>query len=77
MCLRLCSNIVDSNDKLSPWLMWLSELSAYLQTKGLLVQFPVRAHAWVVGQIPSRGHVTDNHILVSLSISPSLLSKNK
>ena len=25
-----------------------------LQIKGLPVQFPVRAHAWVVGQVPSR-----------------------
>ena len=29
-------------------------MSADLRTKGLLVQFPVRAYAWVVGQIPSR-----------------------
>ena len=27
-----------------------------LQTKGSLVQFPVRAHAWVAGQIPSGGY---------------------
>ena len=38
-----------------PWLVWLSGLSAGLWTKGLPVQFPVRAHAWVVGQVPSRG----------------------
>ena len=30
-----------------PWLVWLSGLSASLRTKGSLVQFPVRAHAWV------------------------------
>ena len=35
-----------------PWLVWLSGLSAGLRTKGLLVQFPVRAHAWVAGQVP-------------------------
>ena len=29
------------------WLVWLSGLSASLRTKGSLVQFPVRAHAWV------------------------------
>ena len=26
-----------------------------LRTKGLPVRFPVRAHAWVAGQVPSRG----------------------
>ena len=51
-----------------------------LQTKGSLVQFPVRAHAWVVGQVPSGGHVRGNHTLMFLSPSyslPSLLSKNE
>ena len=42
-------------NKTYPWLVWLSGLSAGLQTKGLLVRFPVRAHAWVVGQVPSMG----------------------
>ena len=28
-----------------PWLVWLSGLGTGLQTKGLLVRFPVRAHA--------------------------------
>ena len=62
------------------WLVWLSGLSASLQTKGLLVQFPVRAHAWIVGQVPSGGHVRGNHTLMFLSLSFSLLSplsKNK
>ena len=36
-----------------PLLVWLSELSAGLQTKGSSVQFLVRAHAWVAGQVPS------------------------
>ena len=51
-----------------------------LRTKGSLVQFPVRAHAWIVGQVPSRGCVRDNHTLIFLSLSfsfPSSLSKNK
>ena len=64
----------------APWLVWLSGLSASLQTKGLLVQFPVRAHAWIVGQVPSGGHVRGNHTLMFLSLSFSLLSplsKNK
>ena len=30
-----------------PWLAWLSGLRAGLQTKRLLVRFPVRAHVWV------------------------------
>ena len=36
-----------------PGQWWLSGLSASLRTKDLLVWFPVRAHAWVVGQVPS------------------------
>ena len=51
-----------------------------LQTKGSLVWFPVRAHAWVVGQVPSRGRMRGNHILMLISLSfsfPSPLSKNK
>ena len=32
-------------------LVWLIGLN--LQTEGSLVQFPVRAHAWVAGQVPS------------------------
>ena len=56
--------------------MWLNGLSASLHTKGLLVRFPVRAHAWVVGQVPGRGRVRDNHTLMFLSFSvPSPLSK--
>ena len=31
-----------------PWLVWLSGLSTSLQTKGLSVGFPIRAHAWVL-----------------------------
>ena len=55
-----------------PWLVWLSGLSTGLQTKGSLVQFPVRAHAWVVGQIPSEGYERGNYTLVFLSLSPFL-----
>ena len=62
-----------------PWLVWLSGLTASLRTKGLLVQFPVRAHAWVVGQVSSKGaRETQPHTDVSLPLFlPSLLSKNK
>ena len=35
-----------------------------------------RAHAWVVSQVPSRGWVRGNYILMFLSL-PSTLSKNK
>ena len=59
-----------------PWLVWLSGLGVILQTKGSPVQFLVRAHAWVVGQVPSRGRTRDNHTLMFLSLS-SPLSKNK
>ena len=38
-----------------PWLVWLSGLSASLQTRGSLVWFPVRAPSWVSGQVPSGG----------------------
>ena len=34
-----------------PWQVWLSGLSTGLWTKGSQVQFPVRAHGWVVGHI--------------------------
>ena len=60
--------------------MWLSGLNASLWTTGLPVWFQVRAHAWVVGQDPSRGHGRGNHTLMFLSLSfslPSPLSKNK
>ena len=49
--------------------MGLSGLSASLQTKGLLVRFPVRAHSWVVGQVPIWGHVRGNHTWMFLSLS--------
>ena len=51
-----------------PWLVWLSGLSAGLQTKGSLVQFLVRTHAWVAGQIPSREHARGNHTQMFLSL---------
>ena len=28
------------------------------------IQFPVRAHAWVSGQVPSRGRYKRNHTLI-------------
>ena len=41
--------------KIYTWQVLLSGLSAGLQTKGSPVRFPVRAHAWVAGQVPSEG----------------------
>ena len=63
-----------------PWLLWLSGLSAGLRTQKSLVPFPVRAHAWVAGQVPSGGRMRGNHTLIFLSLSfsfPFSLSKNK
>ena len=56
-----------------PWLVWLSGLSTSLWTEGLLVWFPVRAHAWVAGQVPSGGAwEATTHWHFSPSLSPSL-----
>ena len=68
------------NHATMPWLVWLSGLRAALRTKGSLVRFPVRAQAWVVGQVPSRGHSRENHALMFLFLSFSFLfplSKNE
>ena len=63
---------VNNKEAVLPWLVWLCELSTDLRTKGFPVQFPIRAHAWVAGQVPSRGHARGNHTLMLLSLSPSL-----
>ena len=34
------------------WLVWLSWLGTVPQIERSQVQFPVRAHAWVVGSVP-------------------------
>ena len=58
--------------------MWLSGLSADLQTKGPLVWFPIRAGAWIVGQVPSWGFERGTHTFMFLSLYFSLpFSKNK
>ena len=60
-----------------PWLVWLSELSAGLLTKRLLVRFVVRAHAWVAGPGPQLGHVRGNQSMflshTDVSLPPFLL----
>ena len=69
-----------------PWLLWLSGLSTSLQTEGSPVWFPVRAHAWVAGQVPSWGLARGNWSMYLSRIDVSLplflptfpsLSKNK
>ena len=46
--------------------MWLSGLSASLQTKGMLVRFPVGAHAWVVGQAPGEGPMRGRRLQMNI-----------
>ena len=46
---------------------WCDSVDRAWRTKGSLVRFPVRAHAWVAGQVPSRGQVRGNHTLMFLS----------
>ena len=57
---------------IGPRLVWLSGLSTGLQTERLLVQFPVRAPAWVVGQVPSGWHERGNQLMFPLHINVSL-----
>ena len=54
------------------WLVWLSGLSVGLQTKGFPVQSPVRAHAWVAGQVPGREHVRGHQLMFLSHIDVSL-----
>ena len=54
-------------------MVWLSGLSTTLWTKSP-VWLPVRAQAWVEGQVPTWGRVRGNwSMFLSLSFSPSLL----
>lgn len=66
---------------LSSWLVWLSWLGVVLCTEGLLVQFSIRAHAWVAGWLTPVGHVQEAanlmfcspmNVLLSLSLHLSL-----
>ena len=77
-CIVTLTVRLNDNQKLyMPWLVWLSGWSARLWTKGSPVRFLVRAHAWVVSQIPSRGCMRGNHTLMFLSLSPWKKSKGK
>ena len=62
------------NSILLPWLVWLSGLSAGLQTEGRWFNSQSRAHAWVAGQVSSGELVGGNYTLMflSLTFSPSL-----
>ena len=81
MFLSLCFSLPFSlKINKQPWLVWFSGLNAGLQTAGSLVRFLVKAHAWVVGQIPSLGCARGNHTLMFLSLSFSFilsLKRNK
>ena len=57
---------------LQAWLVWLSGLSAGLRTERSPVRFPVRARAWVVGQVPAQGRVRGNQLMYLLYINVSL-----
>ena len=52
------------NKTKQPWLVWLSWLSAGLQTRRSPVQFPVRAQARVASQVPSWGVVRGNRLMI-------------
>ena len=55
--------IITFNTIVLPWLLWRNGLSASLRTtKGSPVRFPVRAHAWVAGRVPSRGRGRGNYV---------------
>ena len=58
---------------LGPWLMWLCGLSSGLQTERSLVPFPVRAHAWVAGQVLGWVSVRGNRSMFPLRIEVSFL----
>ena len=79
---HISASNIDVKVEVGPWLVQLSGLSTCLRAKMSPAGFPVRARAWVVGQVPSRGRVRDNHTLMFLSLSvflpfPSLKINNK
>ena len=67
-----CTSLLRDNS-VQPWLVWLNGLNAALKTKRLLVQFPVKAHACVAGQVSCWGHVRGHcFFLAQQCFSPSL-----
>ena len=72
--LPICSLVL--NNGFLSWLVWLSGLISGLWTKGSPNRFPIRAHAWIVGQVSRGGHTRGNHTLIFLSLSFSFLSSS-
>ena len=60
-----------------PWLVWLSELSASLQTQGVTCLIPSQGTCLGCRPGPQWGHAGGNDALMFLSLSSSPLSKNK
>ena len=74
VCEHFYKNVI-----IGPWPVWLSGLSTGRPVNQRITgSIPVRAHAWVVGQVPNWRHVTGHHSLMFLSLSFSLpFSKSK
>ena len=61
-----------------PWLLWLSGWVPACKSKSGWFNSQSRAHAWVAGQVPSRGRTSGNHsMFLSLSSSLPLSKINK
>ena len=73
---RVEVQIVHTHTKMSgPSLAGVAQcIESWTANQGSRVQFPGKAHAWVVGQVPNRGHSRGNHTLMFLSLSFSLHS---
>ena len=70
---------IKKKQRVQPWLVWLSGLNAGLQTKGLLVQFPVQGTRLDCGPGPQQG-ARERQPHIDVSVPPSFLSplsKNK
>ena len=65
--LTLARHIQNASRTLAGVAQWIER---GLQTTGLPVRFPVRAHAWIAGQVPSGGHMRGNHTSIFLSLFP-------
>ena len=75
-----CEPTTTSKNKVSPGWCGSVDWTPACKPKGCRFNSQSRAHAWVAGQVPSRGCARGNHTLILLSLSfslPSPLSKNK
>ena len=73
---------ITGSEKTSKCPGWCSSVdwAQACEPKGYQLDSQSRAHAWVAGRVPSRGHMRGNHTLMLLSLSfsfPSPLPKNK